>query len=272
MKHHPEYIAIMRGPILLGANVGKENLNGLVASDHRWGHIAHGPLVSLFDTPMIIGDREKILQKLSQMKPVAGKPCTFTVPGLFEDKYAELELQPFASLHDCRYMIYWLSMSDSQYRSYQAEKKDAEKKRLQLDARTVDMVTCGEQQPEIDHNVKSNRSGTGNTHGAAWRKANNDGYFTYELSTNGKATLSLCVTYWGNENGNCRFSILINDQLLTNENLQNKWNSDKFMTVEYPIPTQMLKGKQQVSVTFKSQKGTTAGPIYSLRLLNQQWE
>ena len=87
----------MRGPILLGANVGKENLNGLVASDHRWGHIAHGPLVSLFDTPMIIGDREKILQKLSQMKPVAGKPCTFTVPGLFEDKYAELELQPFAS-------------------------------------------------------------------------------------------------------------------------------------------------------------------------------
>lgn len=44
------------------------------------------------------------------------------------------------------------------------------------------------------------------------------------------------------------------------------------MTVEYPIPTQMLKGKQQVSVTFKSQKGTTAGPIYSLRLLNQQWE
>ena len=272
LKHHPEYIAIMRGPILLGANVGKENLNGLVASDHRWGHIAHGPLVSLFDTPMIIGDREKILQKLSQMKPVAGKPCTFTVPGLFEDKYAELELQPFASLHDCRYMIYWLSMSDSQYRSYQAEKKDAEKKRLQLDARTVDMVTCGEQQPEIDHNVKSNRSGTGNTHGAAWRKANNDGYFTYELSTNGKATLSLCVTYWGNENGNCRFSILINDQLLTNENLQNKWNSDKFMTVEYPIPTQMLKGKQQVSVTFKSQKGTTAGPIYSLRLLNQQWE
>lgn len=66
LKHHPEYIAIMRGPILLGANVGKENLNGLVASDHRWGHIAHGPLVSLFDTPMIIGDREKILQKLSR--------------------------------------------------------------------------------------------------------------------------------------------------------------------------------------------------------------
>ena len=202
------------------------------------------------------------------MKPVAGKPCTFTVPGLFEGKYAGLELQPFASLHDCRYMIYWLSMSDSQYRSYQAEKKDAEKKRLQLDARTVDMVTCGEQQPEIDHKVQSNRSGIGNTHGAAWRNANNDkGYFSYELSTNGLTNLSLYVTYWGNEQGNRQFTILINDKPFSTENLQNKWNVNKFMTAEYAIPAQMLEGKQQVRVTFKSKQGTTAGPVYSLRLL-----
>ena len=36
----PEYIAIMRGPVLMGARMGTEHLDGLVAGDGRWGHIA----------------------------------------------------------------------------------------------------------------------------------------------------------------------------------------------------------------------------------------
>ena len=36
----PDYISILRGPILLGAKMGQENLEGLIADDSRWGHIA----------------------------------------------------------------------------------------------------------------------------------------------------------------------------------------------------------------------------------------
>ena len=51
----PNAISIMRGPILLGARTGTENMPGLIAGDGRWEHIAHGSLVSLFDAPYIIG-------------------------------------------------------------------------------------------------------------------------------------------------------------------------------------------------------------------------
>lgn len=92
----PEYVAIMRGPVLLGARMGTEHLDGLVADDSRWGHIASGELVPVYETPFLIGEREDILEKLNQMKPVAGKPFSYTVPGLFrEAKYADLILEPF---------------------------------------------------------------------------------------------------------------------------------------------------------------------------------
>ncbi|WP_400263199.1 glycoside hydrolase family 127 protein [Sphingobacterium sp. SG20118] len=42
LKHQPEYISIFRGPILMGSKIDKGDLSGLVADDHRWGHIAHG--------------------------------------------------------------------------------------------------------------------------------------------------------------------------------------------------------------------------------------
>ena len=42
MPNVPNYIAVMHGPILLGAKTGTEDLKGLVADDSRWGHIASG--------------------------------------------------------------------------------------------------------------------------------------------------------------------------------------------------------------------------------------
>ncbi len=109
----PDYISIVRGPIVMGARYSTENLDGLVGDDGRWAHIASGPLVSVFDTPLLIGTRDEILKKLNNMKPVEGKSMTYTVPGLFDAKYASLELEPFARIHDCRYMMYWLSMTPS---------------------------------------------------------------------------------------------------------------------------------------------------------------
>ncbi len=57
MPNVSNFVSILRGPILLGAKTSTEGLIGLVADDHRWAHIAHGPLVSLFDTPALIGER-----------------------------------------------------------------------------------------------------------------------------------------------------------------------------------------------------------------------
>lgn len=263
----PNYISIMRGPILLGARMGTYRLDGLVADDGRWAHIAHGPLVSLFDTPFLIGDRSEIVEKLQHMQPVPGKPMHFTVPGLFEDKYQDLELEPFSAIHDSRYMMYWLSMSKAEYDDYKQKMRDAENQKLALDARTVDAVSTAEQQPEVDHQMKAEGSKTGHFQNEGWRDATNGGYFSYNMDTKGNEELKLMVRYWGNENGNRSFDILIDGQVLTSENIVGKWGREAFINAEYTIPTEWLKGKQVINVRFQSHPGTVAGGVYYIRLI-----
>src|SRR5690606_19710741 len=77
---------ILRGPILLAAKTGTEDLHGLVAGDDRWAHIAAGKLLPLDEAPFSIGSREEIQAKLDHMQAVPGKSLTYTVPGLFEQE------------------------------------------------------------------------------------------------------------------------------------------------------------------------------------------
>ncbi len=263
----PNYIAIMRGPILMGARMGNHRLDGLVANDGRWAHIAHGPLVSLFDTPFLIGERQEIVQKLQNMQPVNGKPMHFTVPGLFDGKFKDLELEPFSSIHDSRYMMYWLSMSKAEYADYQQKMREAEKQKLELDARTIDAVATAEQQPEVDHQMKAEGSKTGHFQSEGWRDATNGGYFAYNMDTKGEENLTLMVRYWGNENGNRTFDILIDGQVLTTENIVGKWKREAFVNAEYTIPAEWVKGKQVINVRFQSKPGTVAGGIFYVRLI-----
>ena len=266
----PEYVAIMRGPVLLSCKMGTQGLDGLVADDGRWAHIAHGPLVSLFDTPALIGERDQLQASLEQMKPVPGKPLHFTVDNLFSlkgEKIPSLELEPFFSLHDSRYMMYWLSMDEQAYANMMQAREEAEKQKLELDRRTVDMVTPGEQQPEVDHKAKHDKSNTGYFQDQPYRDATNGGYFQYEMATQGLTDLTLAVGYWGNETGGREFTILVDGQPLAEESLGGKWNRQAMVTQEYPIPAEMLKDKSYVTITFQAKPGKIAGGVYSVRLV-----
>ncbi|MDE6652965.1 MAG: glycoside hydrolase family 127 protein, partial [Muribaculaceae bacterium] len=106
MPNVPEYVAIMRGPIVLGASVSKEDLDGLVADNSRWGHIASGRLLPTSEMPAMIGSRDDIVAKLNDMKRLPGDKPRYKVEGLFSDEFADLVLEPFANIHDSRYMMY----------------------------------------------------------------------------------------------------------------------------------------------------------------------
>lgn len=266
----PEYISIMRGPVLLGARMGTDHLDGLIADDGRWAHIAHGQLVSTFDTPFIIGSREEIQSKLDNMKPVVGKAFCYTVPGLFTEKYKNLVLEPFFRIHDSRYMMYWLAMTHEKYAEFQKAEQEKEQLKLLLDKRTVDAVATAEQQPEVDHLMKYENSTTGTFEGETWRDARNGGYFQYNMMTGDESDLSLMVRYWGDETRNRTFDILIDDELLVTENLVDKWKRKELVNVEYPIPATMINGKKSVTVTFRSKPGNIAGGVFYIRLLKKE--
>ncbi len=268
MPNVPHYMAIMYGPILLGARTGKEDLRGLVADDGRWSHIAGGEQLPVDKAPVIVeGSEDDITRKLV---PVKGKTLTFSTSDLNITSQPGLVLEPFFRIHDERYMVYWMRLDGAQYRSYLDSLSTIEAERIELQNRTVDFVAPGEQQPEADHLMEKLSSATGNTQNEFWRDARNEGYFSYLMSTNSESGLSLFVRYRGGERGNRKFNIFIDDTLLVSEENTERWNQNSFFNIEYPIPDELVKGKKAVRVRFQALPGNTTGAVYYLRLVRKK--
>ena len=270
IEHMPNvsnYIAIMHGPILLGAKTGTEDMKGIVAGDGRWAHIAGGKKLPVDKAPIIIEDNLNLLT--NKLKPVAGKPLTFTATAVKMINPVDVVFEPFYKIHDARYMMYWMALSSAGYQTYLDSIAGIEKKKLELEKRTIDFVAPGEQQPEADHFIQKQNSNTGNSMDAFWRDARGDGYFSYLLSTNSETGLSLIVKYWGAEWGNRKFDIYIDDEKLITEDNTGKWNRSQFQDIEYKIPDVMIKGKSNVRIKFQGLPGSTAGAVYYIRLIRE---
>jgi hypothetical protein len=265
----PDYIAILHGPILLGAKTSVEDLKGVVAGDSRWGHIASGERLPLDKAPILVEDDKS---NITRLVPVEGKPLTFTFPQIkmINANSSDLILEPFYKIHDARYVIYWMALSNKQYQSYLDSLAGIEKKKLALQKRTLDFVAPGEQQPEVDHSMQKENSTTGNYLNEFWRDAKDGGYFSYGLATGGATGLSLMVRYWGAEWGSRKFDIYIDDKKLVTEDNTGRWNQSKFIDVEYSIPDAMIKYKQNVRVKFQALPQNTAGAVYYVRLLKKE--
>ena len=207
------------------------------------------------------------------MQAVPGKPLHYTVAGLFNDrKYDNLELEPFFYLHDSRYAIYFLNLTEDGYDDMLAQIRAEEAAMLALDRRTVDAVTPGEQQPEVDHKMQNENSQTGNEDNKPYRTIRRGGYFSYELFTDNLEDLSLSVGYWGNEtSGNPNMpralDILVDDELIISETAFPATGQKKIERKEYALPKSSLQGKDKVRITFRGQANSMGARIFDVRLV-----
>lgn len=268
LQNEEQYVAFMHGPIVLGMKTGTEDLRGIIADDSRFGQYAGGEYLPVDKAPMLLYGDAALEDCL---EPVPGKPMHFRFKGIEILNPIEGELQPFYTIHDARYMMYWLALSKDGYQEHLAQLAAEEAERLKLEGRTVDKVQPAEQQPETDHKMLFERSTTGNTNNVFFREAQNGGWFSYEFETQGKTDLALYVKYWGVDDwGTRRFEILVDDEKLIELNNSRRWLSSVFKTEEYKIPASMLEGKQVIRIRFQSQRGTQVGGVYDLRLVEAE--
>ena len=261
----PQYIALMHGPILLGMKTGTEDLAHLVADDSRFGQYAGGKKLPIDQAPILINNN--IQQIAAQLQPIEGKPLHFRLTTRMENAI-QGELQPFFEIHDSRYMMYWLALSEDNYKGYLDQLAQAEKDRQALEARTVDKVQPGEQQPETDHKMETDRSFTGNTNDVFYRDARDGHYFSYLMQTGGNEQLSLRLKYWGvGEWKSHEFDIFVDDVLVKSVNNTGKYRISEFKYEEYELPAEVLKGKTQVRVKFVAKPRKQIGEIYEVRLI-----
>ena len=261
----PQYIALMHGPVMLAMKTGTEDLAMLIADDSRFGQLAVGKKLPIDQAPILINNQ--IADIANQLSPIAGKPLHFTLATKMVNEIRN-ELIPFFELHDSRYMMYWLALSEDNYKGYLDNLAKQEQERQALEERTVDKVQPGEQQPESDHFMETDDSSVGNSNDVFYRDASDGHYFSYLMQTGGETNLSLRLKYWGvGEWKSHEFDIFVDDVLVKEVNNTGKYRISEFKYETYPVPAEALKGKKQVRVKFVAKPKKQIGEIYEVRLV-----
>jgi len=107
LPDNSNYIAFLHGPIVLAARTDKMNADSARGNgkDQFGGFRAKGTQYPMDSVPVLVSNDA---HPEIYVKPVKGKPQTFTAPDLISPlAFKQLELIPFYKLHDSRYVIYW---------------------------------------------------------------------------------------------------------------------------------------------------------------------
>lgn len=262
MPDNSPHYSILYGPIVLGAKMDTTNLIGLIADESRMGHIAWGPLYPIHNSPLLINDGREFTQNLKRTNPDS---LIFAIQSnIYPDKYKNKALVPFFRIHDARYMVYWQMAQSQDLDSIIGIITATERARIILDEKTIGRVAIGEQQSEVEHRLRGERTETGINQNRRWRHAYE--WFSYEIRTDSRRARTLQIIYFGGD-ANRQFDILINDVLIATEHLDGS-RGNIFFTVDYPIPARLNESNNNVfTVTFRAHEGSMAGGIYCLRIL-----
>ncbi len=245
MPDNPSRQAFFYGPVLLAGNLGAQEPD---------------PMKGI---PVFVTAEKDVKQ---WMKQDANDPFVFhTANAGFP---ADVKLQPFYSIQNDHYTVYWDVFTPQTWKEQQ--KIYEEKKRLEyeLERSTVDILRVGEMQPERDHNFTGDKIEAGESHTRKFRVANEGGSFTFTMKVVPDFSYVLIGTYWGMDNRGRNFDILVDGEKIATEDL-NKYKESRFYDITYRIPSQLTTGKESITVKFLAKPNNQAGPLFGVRLVKE---
>jgi uncharacterized protein len=214
--------AFVNGPIVLAAKTSNKELDGLFADDSRMGHVAAGKYYPLDQAYAMIGEKADYIAKLKEL-------------GNLRFRLDSLELEPFFEIHDSRYQMYFQNYTKEQYQEKHALLKQQEIEAMAIEAKTIDKISCGEQQSEVDHRYKGEKSDSGYDDTKAWRSTRS--YISYQLLNKNKSGKFLDISCI-NESKIDNITILINEkpaQIISLDNKIIRLNIDKLEIIDIKI-------------------------------------
>ncbi len=180
---------------------------------------------------------------------------------------ADIDFIPLHRIYEEHYAVYCPVMSAEEWAAREAGIRAERERQIRMEAATVDAVTPGYQQPEIEHRFQSERCECGDFNGRKWREAAG-GWFSYEMAVDPNAPVALVATYWGGEWHTRNFDILVDGEKVGTQRLRTDHPGD-FFDVTYPIPAELTRGKSKVTVRFQAGPGETAGRLFGLRVMRE---
>lgn len=197
----------------------------------------------------------------SFLRATPGKPLTFRTEG----QPVAMTFVPFYRVIGQRYGLYWPVIPAGSDRQVRIDRQNREQEEWQ--ARLIDEVRPGHEASEKSHNLKTEKSAVGHHMGRGWRHAT-DGWWSWELKVLPDTPTVLACTYWGDDVPPRDFDILVDGRKIATQALDRN-RPGEFFQVEYPLPPDLLQGKDKVTVEFRAHTGNTAGGVLGCATLRK---
>jgi hypothetical protein len=196
------------------------------------------------------------------LKPVADRPGSFRTDGV--GKEGDVDLVPFYRLHRRTYAVYWDLFTPAEWTQRSAEIAAELEKQRQLEAATVGYAQPGEMQAERDANMKGEDTEPVRIQSRPGRRGTK--WFSFELPVDAARPMALVVTYNHDEWQERTFEILVDGTRIGEQTVERR-GPIRFFDVEYPVPAELVKGKQKVTVKFQATRGNEIAMVFGLRMI-----
>ncbi|MBS1508588.1 MAG: glycoside hydrolase family 127 protein [Bacteroidetes bacterium] len=243
MPDNANRIALLYGPVVLAGQLGK------VMPDPIYG------------TTVLMTDNHDVAQWTKKEE----KGLVFHTDRVARP--TDVTLAPFYKTFDQYYNVYWDYFTPAEWTARQQEYEAEKKRQVEIERRTIDYIRIGEMQPERDHNlVATEKSYVSDALGRMGREVRSGGYFSFVMKVKADVPNNLLCTYIGDDQ-NRAFDLLVNDVRIATQELKGS-TVGKFFDVEYPIPAELLKGKESVTVKVQAVQKKTAGRVFGCRVVS----
>ncbi len=255
LPDNDDVIAFKYGPIVLSASFGQEDMKTTITGVNVTVPTKNVTINSSFS--LTEDTLEDWVKNLKDNVIKADDKLEFTLKGTD----CELVFTPHYKQYTDRYGIYFNVVSKATVGSEEYQQQVlAQKEADRLANVTIDSVPVSNDQYELQHNLKTQASTTGQFKGLMYRDATAGGFFSYEMKVDDSVKNYLQVKYYSGDAGRT-FKIYVNDTVLADVTLKNE-NPDNFYDVRYELPAELIEGKETVIIKFETKGSSFAGGIF----------
>jgi hypothetical protein len=253
----PEMVAALFGPVVLAGVLEPASRDAYVDGDAAMIKAFRKSVKPVY----FIGRPDAPSEWIT---PVSGQPLAFEGNGPNE----KVSMIPFDRIGAERYGLYWPVVAKDGARQKALAGQSARWER-EIDRVFTFPGDAKSSPSEGEHALKGEKMLAGTVPGTAhcFRHAEPGGWFSWDLKSIPDQPIDLAVTYWGAD-VNRTFDILVDDQIVATETLKGEHPGVLFETV-YPVPPEVTKGKEKVTVTFRASHDTLAGGTYGCATLRR---
>ncbi|KAF0095107.1 MAG: hypothetical protein E1N59_1153 [Puniceicoccaceae bacterium 5H] len=257
-----EILSVLYGPSVLAGIVPVQDGEKQPGGQRFGDHLKARGKTDAFPPVFVADDAQAVLDSL---EPTGEAFAEFRSHGTVKPQ--DVRFEPLYRVYQEQYAVYFPLMDAQEWKVREAEMQAQRQAEMQLQAATVDYVTPGYQQPEVEHDLVSEDSRVEEKAGRKSRVASNGGAFSYAMEVAPDRPLSLVVTYWTGIWSSHTFDIYVDDQKIASPTIERGKIVGDFYDRTYDIPAALTKGKQHVRVRFASRENDQAGGVYGLRVV-----